>query len=224
MYYKSAATADEIQAYNPGARLLVIVRDPIQRLLSQFRYNKQLGLIDEGTTVAEALPERPYLIRASHYEETLPTYAERFGPEQFRVVSLEAERADPDAFWTDLLNFLDLPTSPVPARRIVPRTQRAAQRFGPSTAPSSARSATVFHRSTAGCSGARWHEGPNKHCSTSWGRPGRRRRPSPLNWRPGSERIHPDVRLPSRPRVRGVRRDVSNGPRAPSHLRRGAGL
>ena len=129
MYYKSAATADEIQAYNPGARLLAIVRDPIQRLLSQFRYNKQLGLIDEGTTVAEALPKRPYLVRTSHYEETLPAYAERFGPEQFRVVSLEAGRADPDAFWADLLNFLDLSHAPRPNEEDRPENPTGSPSF-----------------------------------------------------------------------------------------------
>ncbi|WP_103028894.1 sulfotransferase family protein [Salinibacter altiplanensis] len=114
MYYKSAATADEIRAYNPDAKLLAIVRDPIQRLLSQFQYNKQLGLIDEATSLSGALPDRRYLVRTSHYEETLPAYTDRFGTDQFRVVSLEAGRAKPGAFWGDLLDFLDLPNVPRP--------------------------------------------------------------------------------------------------------------
>jgi hypothetical protein len=129
MYYKSAATADEIQAYNPDAKLLAIVRDPIQRLLSQFRYNKQLGLIDEDTSLSEALPEREYLVRTSHYEETLPAYTERFGTEQFRVVSLEAGRADPEGFWTDLLDFLDLPNAPRPKTEDQPENPTGSPAF-----------------------------------------------------------------------------------------------
>lgn len=129
MYYKSAATADEIRAYNPDARLLAIVRDPIQRLLSQFQYNKQLGLIEEGASVSDVLPERQYLLRASHYEETLPAYAERFGPEQFKVVSLEAGRGRPDAFWTDLLNFLDLPDAPRPSTEDQPENPTGSPAF-----------------------------------------------------------------------------------------------
>lgn len=129
MYYKSPETADEIQDYNPDAKLLAIVRDPIQRLLSQFRYNKQLGLIDEATSLSEALPNREYLVRTSHYEETLPAYAERFGPEQFKVVSLEAGRGDPDAFWTDLLDFLDLPTIPRPRREDQPENPTGSPAF-----------------------------------------------------------------------------------------------
>jgi len=129
MYYKSPATADEIQAYNPDAKLFAIVRDPIQRLLSQFQYNKQLGIIDEATSVAEALPNREYLLRTSHYEETLPAYAERFGPDQFKVVSLEAGRADPEAFWTNLLAFLDLPKAPRPRTEDQPENPTGSAPF-----------------------------------------------------------------------------------------------
>jgi len=129
MYYKSAATADEIQAYNPDARLFAIVRDPIQRLLSQFQYNKQLGLIDEATSLSEALPDREYLVRTSHYEETLPAYAKRFGPKQFKVVSLEAGQADPDAFWTGLLDFLGLPNAPHPKSENQPENPTGSPAF-----------------------------------------------------------------------------------------------
>ena len=94
MYYKSRAAAGEIQTYNPDAKLLAIVRDPIQRLLSQFQYNKQLGLIDEDTSVSEALPERDYLLHDSHYEETLPAYAERFGPARLEAHDLELLRSE----------------------------------------------------------------------------------------------------------------------------------
>lgn len=129
MYYKSRAAANEIRAYNPDAKLLAIVRDPIQRLLSQFQYNKQLGLIEEGTSVSEALSERDYLLHDSHYEETLPVYAERFGPEQFNIVGLEAGHADPDAFWRDLLEFLDLPDAPRPKSEDQPENPTGSPAF-----------------------------------------------------------------------------------------------
>ena len=115
MYYREPAVAAEIEAYNPDAKLLAIVRDPIERLRSQYEYHKQLGLLDEETALAEALDGRdPMLLRDSHYEETLPAFADRFGPGQFKVVSLEAGRDDPEALWTELLSFLDLPAAPCP--------------------------------------------------------------------------------------------------------------
>ncbi len=115
MYYRHPATADAIKAYNPDARLLAIVRDPIDRLRSQFRYHKQLGILDEGTALHEALDGRdPRLLRDSHYEETLPAYAERFGPDQFTIVSLEAGKESPEAFWSDLLDLFSLSDTPPP--------------------------------------------------------------------------------------------------------------
>ena len=130
MYYKSRAAAGEIRDYNPDAKLLAIVRDPIQRLLSQFQYHKQLGILDEATTLAEALDGRdPKLLRDSHYEETLPVYAERFGPEQFHVVSLEAGHTDPDAFWRDVLAFLDLPGAPRPKSEDRPENPTGSPAF-----------------------------------------------------------------------------------------------
>jgi hypothetical protein len=130
MYYRRPATADAIRNYNPDAKLLAIVRDPIQRLLSQFRYHKQLGLIDETTSLRQALNDRsPHFLRDSHYEETLPAYAERFGAEQFQVVSLEAGKQNPSAFWNDLLTFLALPDAPRPSDEDRPENPTGSAAF-----------------------------------------------------------------------------------------------
>jgi hypothetical protein len=115
MYYQESLVADEIAAYNPDARVLAIVRDPVERLISQYRYHKQLGIVDEETPLSAVLADNASkLLRDSHYEQTLPPFAERFGPDQFRVVSLEEGRADPEALWAELLSFLDLSSVPCP--------------------------------------------------------------------------------------------------------------
>ena len=115
MYYRHEAVADAIHQYNPDAKILAIVRDPIQRLLSQYRYHKQLGILNEDTTLDEALDGRDdKLIRDSHYEDRLPAFAQRFGPDQFKLVSLEAGRDAPEQTWDELLSFLDLPPVPCP--------------------------------------------------------------------------------------------------------------
>lgn len=36
---------EALHAYNPEAKLLPIVRAPIDRLLSQYQYHKQIGLL-----------------------------------------------------------------------------------------------------------------------------------------------------------------------------------
>lgn len=130
MYYRSANVADEIKAYNPDAQVLAIVRDPIERLHSQFRYHKQIGILAEETTLAEALDGRdPKLVHDSHYEKTLPVYADRFGPDQFMVVSLEEGRSDPEQLWADLLDFLDLPSAPRPSTENRPENPTGSALF-----------------------------------------------------------------------------------------------
>ena len=115
MYYRSQQAAAEIEAYNPDAKHLAIVRDPIERLLSQYRYHKQIGMLAEDTTLEEALDGRdPRLLYDSHYEKTLGHYTDRFGPDQLDVVSLEAVSQNPRDLWSDLHAFLDLPEHPLP--------------------------------------------------------------------------------------------------------------
>lgn len=130
MYYRSADVAAQIQRYNPEAKILAIVRDPIDRLQSQYRYHKQIGILEEETTLAAALDGRdPKLVNDSHYEETLPPYEEQFGPGQFMVVSLEQGRSEPEALWSELQEFLDLPPAPFPSLENRPENPTGSSAF-----------------------------------------------------------------------------------------------
>lgn len=130
MYYREPAVAEEIHHYNPDARLLAIVRDPVERLLSQYRYHKQLGILEEDTTIEEALDGRdPMLLRDSHYERTLPAFADCFGPEQFKLVSLEAGKKNPERMWEELLLYLDLPTIACPDPETEPENPTGSASF-----------------------------------------------------------------------------------------------
>ena len=130
MYYREAAVVEEMYSYNPEAKLLAIVRDPVERLLSQYRYHKQLGIIDERMSLAEVLDEgSTRLLDDSHYEETLPRFAERFGPDQFKIVSLEEGRDAPEALWSTLLAFLDLPAVPCPDPDAKPENPTGSPQF-----------------------------------------------------------------------------------------------
>ncbi|MEF8796033.1 MAG: deacetylase, partial [Salinivenus sp.] len=55
--------------------------------------------------------------------------ADRFGSDQFKVVSLEAGRDDPEALWTELLSFLDLPPAPCPPPAAKPENPTGSPAF-----------------------------------------------------------------------------------------------
>jgi hypothetical protein len=115
IYNQSEVAAHQIKEYSPDAKLLTIVRDPIQRLLSQYYFQKQTGVLKESITIEDVLnnPESP-LIRESHYEKSLPVYQKIFGDSKFKIVSLEHSKDDLPGFWKELQIFLDLELIPFP--------------------------------------------------------------------------------------------------------------
>jgi hypothetical protein len=129
-YFRHARIAREIRDYSPEAKVLAIVRDPIERLLSQFRYHKQLGVLPEDAVLRDVFADEAFqLLEDSHYEQTLPAYREVFGDEQFRVVSLEEATAEPAAFWGDLQAFLGVHAVPLPDLNARPKNPTGGAAF-----------------------------------------------------------------------------------------------
>lgn len=129
-YYQRAEVARQIKAYSPDANVLAIVRDPIERLVSQFWYHKQLGYQPEEATLRDVCSDpHSKLVVDSHYERTLPAYRAVFGDAQFRVVSLEEATAAPEAFWADLQAFLGLDPVPLPAPSAQPKNATGGAAF-----------------------------------------------------------------------------------------------
>lgn len=115
IYNQSAEAANQIKEYNPDAKLMAIVRDPIQRLLSQYYFQKQTGVLKEGTSLEDVLNDADSaLIRESHYEKSLPVYQDLYGEAQFKIVSLEYAKDNLDSFWKELQSFLQLTPIPFP--------------------------------------------------------------------------------------------------------------
>ncbi len=107
-YYRKRSTAEKIKEYSPNARVMAIVRDPIQRLRSQFYYHKQLDIIPEKMPIEEAIEDKnSHLIQDSHYEKTLPEFRKIFG-KNFMVFSLEKAIENTEKMWKELQDFLGI--------------------------------------------------------------------------------------------------------------------
>jgi hypothetical protein len=129
-YFRHAHIAREIKAYSPEAKVLAIVRDPVERLLSQFRYHKQLGVLPEDATLHDVFADDAFrMLEDSHYETTLPAYRDVFGDPQFRIISLEEATAEPEAFWVDLQAFLDIEAVPLPDLNARPKNPTGSATF-----------------------------------------------------------------------------------------------
>ncbi len=119
----------------PQARLIVLLRDPVERALSHYFHSRRLDV--ESLELEEALEAEPQrlagaqevLVRAdgrhgshqehsylsrSRYEEQLPRFEKLFGADQLLVLRSEDLFEQPMHVWSRLLNFLDLEDWPLP--------------------------------------------------------------------------------------------------------------
>lgn len=118
-YYLSSQVAPaNISAYNPGARILVLVRDPLDRIRSHYAMDRSLGLATRPLLqlVEEelALGGRAnwgncrYYVGASRYARQMSEYRRHFDDAQICVLSFEDLVAEPDRTLRRLFSFLDL--------------------------------------------------------------------------------------------------------------------
>ena len=127
--------AQRIAEVLPDARLIVVLRDPVERCLSQYFHSRRLGLENlplQAALVAEAdrlsgaeqtleapagrqqsHQEHSYLAR-SRYEEQLARYEQRFASHQILVLRSEDLFEDGSHVWNRLQRFLHLDSVPFP--------------------------------------------------------------------------------------------------------------
>lgn len=125
-----------IRALVPGVRLIVLLRDPVERALSQYFHARRLGL--EALPLGQALAmesqrlagaelvlkapagrhrshqEHSYLTR-SRYEQQLQRYAAFFSAEQLLLLRSEDLFSRPAELWARVLSFLELEPLVLPA-------------------------------------------------------------------------------------------------------------
>lgn len=93
----------------PGARLVMSVRDPVERTISQYlheiRYGYYTGPIEPH------LEPRDHIIRESCYGSILSAWLECVPPQSIAVIRYEGLREDPEAFTRAICAALGLPAS-----------------------------------------------------------------------------------------------------------------
>ena len=126
-----------IHALLPKAKLIVLLRDPVERALSQFAHSRRLGLepleLEQALAAeaerlegAELVLEEPdgrhrshqehsYLAR-SRYEIQLERWRQHFSSEQILIRRSEELFEQPERVWAEVLAFLELPDCPLPER------------------------------------------------------------------------------------------------------------
>ena len=126
LYLYSNSAANELKAYNPSARIVILLRDPVDFLHSY--HSQLLGIgyedINDFEAALEAEPERrqgkrlPRLTRklgtqkmlfyhdVAAFTEQVQRYFDTFGRESVHVIILDDLKSDPARIYRETLNFL----------------------------------------------------------------------------------------------------------------------
>jgi hypothetical protein len=84
---------EKIQKFNPDARLVYIMRDPIERTISHYWHMVRYHA--ERRSIVDAIRDDPQYCDVSHYAMQLAPFFDRFGREKIGILTLEKLASSP---------------------------------------------------------------------------------------------------------------------------------
>lgn len=109
----AAHAAQRIATTVPDARLICLLRHPIERLRSHYRHEVQRNRERRPLVAALREPGNAY-VEQSRYCSALTPYLDRFPRSQLCLVRFEDLRGEPPPAWAEVLAHLGLPDRPPP--------------------------------------------------------------------------------------------------------------
>lgn len=103
----SDGVAGRLHDYNPEARIIYVVREPMRRAVSHYFHDYRGGRV--SAPLLEALRDGGKYVEASDYAMQIEEFIARFGRDQVKIVVAERFRRDPVGVYADVLNWLGLP-------------------------------------------------------------------------------------------------------------------
>jgi len=124
-YLVSQHAAKEIKAYDPNAKIIMILRNPVDMMYSmwsQFRYsgNEQIEDFEEALAAEPLRRQGKQIRRAAHcvtglfytemasYSEQVKRYFDTFGRDNVHVIIFDDFKSDTAAIYKNVLNYLEL--------------------------------------------------------------------------------------------------------------------
>jgi len=115
-YLHEPGVAGRVRRYSAAMRIVVSLRDPVERALSQHRHLVRLGLVDPADLRFEtALADNPTYVEQGLYHQHLSRWVEAFGRDAVHVVLMEDIERDRAAVTRGLYRFLAIDEAHRPA-------------------------------------------------------------------------------------------------------------
>ena len=107
----NAGAVDVAHALNPHARIVYIMRHPVERVVSHHHHLVAQSLSDPD--IERALATTPALVDNSRYATQVAPWLERFGPDRVWLMRLESYARDRALATRELFTFLGVPPDAV---------------------------------------------------------------------------------------------------------------
>lgn len=111
-YFHCNEAPTRIQGILGCPRLILIVRDPIERSISHYRHLRRRGLV--SASLREAIDKFPEIVEASLYGRNIERWTAAFRESSIHVLWHDQLRSRPELFVTELCRALDIPFKPIP--------------------------------------------------------------------------------------------------------------
>jgi len=89
-------------------KLIYIIRDPVERVISQYKFSYLRGYLPLNMTLEEAINKHPHIIYASRYAYQLNEYYKVFGPDSVFIVIAERMHAQLNTVMAEVEKYLDI--------------------------------------------------------------------------------------------------------------------
>lgn len=110
-YFNEASVPERAKLYSPDLRILLSLRDPVERALSQHRHLVRIGTISgPDYRFEKALADNPSYIEQGLYATHLSRWLERFPENQILVVLMDDIKNHPDETARKVYKFLGIST------------------------------------------------------------------------------------------------------------------
>ncbi len=108
-YFSCGDAPERVRHYNPDVRLLLCLRNPVDRVVSNHRHEIRLGHISgENLSLERALHNNPAYVDQSMYYSHLCRWLESFSMASFHILVFEELFADPAVALEGIYKFLQV--------------------------------------------------------------------------------------------------------------------
>jgi len=114
-YFYHSVVASRINQYLPKIKLLVCLRNPVDRAYSNYRNDIMAGTIPKTLDFHTALKSKEYYLGQGHYKKQFTEYFKHFSKDQFYIMIYEDIAKNPKKFIQQLFRFLEVDETFIPS-------------------------------------------------------------------------------------------------------------